>query len=1057
MDNIFKLYLTALSKQSLADKTEATNRGDLQDLLESIASTEIKIIHEKSRANSQISIFGTPDFTVKKGALIIGYVENKRIGEDLEKTIKSDQIKKYQQLNDNILITNYCDWVLLTKSENKTENIVRASLCTPDDLHQKGFRVSDKNRQAVASLLQQFFSTAPAKISRASELAYELAMRGKILRGLLQTELNRQQIEAQHSKLYGLYGAFKQEISSALKIEEFADAFAQTLAYGLFMAKLNAGETTDIDLYNAKQHIANNFALIQEMVSFLDELDKPEYQEAKWVIDEILAMMNRLDLHEIERDLADTTVRKPQKGDSEETIEAKKYFYHDPYIYFYEDFLKAWDASTRKARGVYYTPPPAVNFIIRAVDDILQTEFAIGQGLADKNHVTMLDFATGTGTFLLEAFRQILEKTDKGMRDRLIGAHLLKNFYGFEYLIAPYTVAHLKLSQYLKNENYQMKNHERLQIYLTNSLENKEGQGNLLLPALTKESETAFDIKTQQSILVITGNPPYNVKSQNNSKWITKLIETYKHLDGKKLNEANSKVLQDDYVKFIRFAQYKMQDIERGIIAIITSHSFLDNPTFRGMRKSLMQDFDKIYLLDLHGNSRKKEVSPDGSPDVNIFDIQQGVAISILIKDKNIKDKGIFHADFYGARQSKYNNLFKGNLKKIKKKLKPVAPFYLFTPQDNQNLKPYYQNWAVNDIFPIHSTGVKTHRDHFAIAFDKNILKQRITDFCNLEITDDEIVNKYDLKNTNHFETSSARKKLAKDNQFQQAFTQLLYRPFDERAYFHHKELVERMRNDVMHHMLVDDNLGLVTVRQRKAGDNWFHTFIANQISDSTYISNETSETSYLFPLYLYPPAKGEKIPKDIRDAFGDDNPFANVKKIENLAPEFRKFIDGLYGKSYPPEQILGYIYAVLYSNSYRTKYLQFLKSDFPRIPFTENASIFEKLAIIGNDLMGAHLLKKLPDSPKITYPIGGNHLVEKLHYHADKQRLYINKTQYFTNIAADIYDFHIGGYQVLDKYLKARKGRELNLDEIENIKNIVKSLSFTLSKMQEIDKIWQA
>ena len=1057
MNNIFKPYLTALSQQSLADKTEATNRGDLQNLLESIASPEIKIIHEESRANSQISMFGTPDFTVKKGALIIGYVENKKIGENLEKIIKSDQIKKYQQLNDNILITNYCDWLLLTKGENKTENIVRASLCTPDDIHQKGFRVSDKNRQAVASLLQQFFSTAPAKISRASELAYELAMRGKILRDLLQTELHRQQIESQHSKLYGLYGAFKQEISSALKMEEFADAFAQTLAYGLFMAKLNAGEKTEIDLYNAKQHIANNFALIQEMVSFLDELDKPEYQEAKWVIDEILAMMNRLDLHEIERDLADTTVRKAKKGDSAETIEAKKYFYRDPYIYFYEDFLKAWDASTRKARGVYYTPPPAVNFIIRAVDDILQTEFGIGQGLADKNNVTMLDFATGTGTFLLEAFRQILEKTDKGMRDGLIGAHLLKNFYGFEYLIAPYTVAHLKLSQYLKNDNYQMKNHERLQIYLTNSLENEEGQGNLLLPALSAEGKTAFNIKTKRPILVITGNPPYNVKSQNKGKWITKLIETYKYLDGEKLNEANPKGLQDDYVKFIRFAQYKMQDTERGIIAIITNHSFLDNPTFRGMRKSLMDDFDKIYLLDLHGNANKSESSPDGGVDKNIFDIRQGVAISILVKDKNIKNKGIFHADFYGTRQSKYNELFKGDLKKIKKKLKPVAPFYLFTPQDNQNLKPYYQNWAVKDIFPIHSTGVKTHRDHFVIAFDKNILKQRIADFCNLKITHYEIAYKYNLQNTRDWKMAIAREKLAKDKHLKKSFTSLLYRPFDERAYFHHDDAVELPRNDVMNHMLAGDNLGLVTVRQRKAGDNWFHTFIANNIIDSTCISNKTSETTYLFPLYLYPPAEGEKTPKDIRYAFGDDNPFAGGKKIENLAPEFRKFIDGLYGKSHSPEQILGYIYAILHSNRYRTKYLQFLKSDFPRIPFTENASIFEKLATIGNDLMGAHLLKKLPDNPKITYPIKGNHLVDKPHYHTDKKRLYINKTQYFTNIAPDIYEFHIGGYQVLDKYLKARKGRELNLDEIENIKNIAKSLNFTLSKMQEIDTIWQA
>ncbi|MCH9851966.1 MAG: N-6 DNA methylase [Alphaproteobacteria bacterium] len=1051
MDSLYQTYLSALAQTPLVDKTEATNRTDLENLLNALIPNDIKsvikIIQEASRADSEHAEFGTPDFTLKKGGLIVGYIENKKIDEDLSKIVTSQQIKKYQNLSDNILITNYCDWILL----GKDGDIKKVNLFSSQQIYQKNFTIADDNIEALQDLLKQFFSNAPEKIARVNMLAKELAMRGNYLREFLNEELINQQNHRQHGRLYGLYVEFKTQISQSLTITEFADAFAQTLAYGLFMAKLQAGENQEINLSNAKNYIANNFSLIQEMVSFLDELNKPEYLKTKWIIDEILAMMNRLNLAAITLELADTKKRTITKTDKEEDIEAKEFFARDPYIYFYEDFLKAWDSETRKARGVYYTPPPAVNFIIRAVDDVLQKDFNIQQGLADKNAVNLLDFATGTGTFLLEVFRQILEKTDTGSKNGIISEHILKNFYGFEYLIAPYTVAHLKLSQYLASQNYQMADNERLQIYLTNTLEDFRAQRNLLLPALSDESELASNTK-KQPILIITGNPPYNINSKNNGQWITDLIETYKYVDGQPLNESNPKALQDDYVKFIRFAQYKMHDLERGMIAVITSHGFLDNLTFRGMRQSLMNDFDRIYLLDLHGNRRQLEIAPDGSEDKNIFLIEQGVAISIFIKDKTLTEKGVFYKDFYGTRDNKYRQLLAGNLQNIEwQKLQPQTPFYMFIPRNNDNFPTYQNYWSVKNIFPISSSGIKTHRDHFAFTFTEEKIQEHINDMVS-DINDGKLRLKYNLIDNDDWQLSESRKLLKDNVDYSNRLQPCLYNPFDTRYCYYGIETMDRPRGEIMQHMLAGDNVGLLSGRAGSAtGSKFYDIFhITDTISDVNIFRRGGG---CLFPLYLYPPAEGEKNSKAIIDNFGN-NPFADNERIENIAPAFREFIDKHYGKIYSPEQILGYIYAILHSEKYRTKYLQFLKSDFPRIPFTPDAKKFMQLAKIGQSLIDTHLLKTIPQSINSEYAVAGDNIVITPRHNEVEARLYINKTQYFSNISAEIYAFHIGGYQVLDKYLKSRKGRTLNLDEINNIKNTAEALAFTIKQMQKIDGV---
>ena len=641
----FQPYFKALKGLDVSEATEHTLRTALENLLNASVTQEnpqIKVIHEPKRDKTGL---GAPDFKFKLHEAIVGYLENKNVDEDLDAVLKTPQIANYQKLSDNIILTNYLEWIWL-----KSGHIIkRETLCSPNDVGHRKAQLDPDKADKVAGLLAGFLSVPPEKLGDAKKLSEALAVRCHDLRDFLLEELEQQKKESRKGRLYGLYEVFQKEVFQGLTLEEFADAFAQTLGYGLFLAKLNAGEAATITLVNAKQHVATNFALLRELVNFLDELDQDEYRGIRWLVEEILSILNTLDLTAIHEDLSFSK----RSGKSPLTTDERQLFAKDPYVYFYEDFLRAYDKDISKRRGVYYTPPPVVNFIVRAVNDILKNTFSIEHGLADRRRVTVLDFATGTGTFLLEVLHQIFETVSESVRAQVVKEHVLKNLYGFEYLIAPYTVAHLKLSQFLLDKGYAMQRGERLNIYLTNTLEPIAPQGNLLLPAISREVKAAQEIK-DKPILVITGNPPYNVKSRNKGKWITNLLkDTYFKVDNKKLKEKKSSNLLDDYVKFIRFAQWKMEQGEEGVVGIITNHSFLDNPTFRGMRQSLMQTFNRIYVLDLHGNANKKEKTPEGGKDENVFDIEQGVAVSLLVKKQGLS-QAAYHADLWGKREEKY-------------------------------------------------------------------------------------------------------------------------------------------------------------------------------------------------------------------------------------------------------------------------------------------------------------------------------------------------------------------------------------------------------------------
>ena len=1053
----FTDYLQALRGKPSDQSTEHTYRADLEKLLEAIAGGAFQIIHEPARSREGL---GAPDFQVKSKGQILGYIETKSLGENLTKALKSAQIEKYKKLTHNLLLTNYLDWLWIRPDQD----VVEVNLVSAGKLESKRFTPDAQKIAQLDQLLKRFFAQEPRPIGRADDLAEALAMRSHDLREFFNEELKRQQQEKRGNRLTGLYDTFHRNYQ--LTQLEFADAFAQMLAYGLFLARLNAehpGKACEpLTLFNAASFIPTNFELIRELVGFLSELTKPEYKDVSWAVDEILSILNNLNVRALRQDLSFN--HKPLSDKREEAELFKK----DPYVYFYEDFLGKYDAKLRKAKGVYYTPPPVVGFIIRAIHDLLKETFGLTDGLAAPR-VTLLDFATGTGTFLLAAFQQIFDELPQGSgkREKLIQTHLLKDFYGFEYLMAPYTIAHLKLSQFLKSQGYDLHADERLQVYLANTLEALPPQEELFMPALSHESKQAHAIK-KKPILVITGNPPYSGHSQNNGEWMRDLLkgkdtlhtparktDNYFEVDGQSLGERNPKWLNDDYVKFIRFAQWKMEQVDEGIVGIITNHSWLDNPTFRGMRQSLMKTFNQIYILDLHGNAKKKEVCPDGSKDENVFDIQQGVAIAIFIKKKGLSAK-YSHADFWGLRKRKYIACTNNSLETIKwARLKPNKPFYFLSQQNEKGRKQYDTGWSVRDIFPLNNTGIVSKRDKIAFHFEQNTLIKVLKDFQNLP--EEELKRKYEFKESRDGKVDFVKIHILEYGIEEKFLQKILYRPFDKRWTYYtdkSKGFLGWPVYDVMRHMLAGENVGLIATRvNRQVRLGYF--FAANQLTDF-HILDSAGDSTYLFPLYLYP-EPGEQKGRKGELSFEEPN---LQKKTENFSLEFRKFIDTKYKRRYTPEEIFGYIYAVLHAPGYREKYKEFLKSDFPRVPFVDDRKKFEKLSALGWELAETHLMRdgainqlKRAYKNMGAYMGKGNDTVEygKFALTGDK-KLYINQDNYFANIPLDVWEFHIGGYQVIDKYLKSRKSRKLSLDEINTIETITQVLAFTIEQMKRID-----
>jgi predicted helicase len=610
-------------------------------------------------------------------------------------------------------------------------------------------------------------------------------------------------------------------------------------------------------------------------------------------------------------------------------------------------------------------------------------------------------------------------------------------------------------------------NDNRFKIFLTNSLEEANPDQNVPLLAfmreLTIEGLEAAKVKNETPVMVILGNPPYSGESQNKSDWIMKLMEDYKKEpnSNEKLKEKNPKWINDDYVKFLRFGQYFIEKNGEGILAFINPHGFLDNPTFRSVRFSLLQTYDKIYAIDLHGNAKKKETTPSGEKDENVFDIQQGVSINIFVK--NGKKKAgelaqVFHFDCFGKREDKYNFLWENSLSSIAFKTLPnVAPMYFMVQKDFELKKEYEAGFSVAELFLVNSVGIVTARDDFTIHHTKNSVKEAIEEFLKL---DDEAARfKFKLgKDARDWKVTYARQDLIKNfNNEQGKFAKISYRPFDERwTYYTGKSKGFHCypRNEVMQHFLAGENLGLALCKQFKTGDNYFHSFVTNQIIESSLVSNRTSEITSTFPLYIY-----NQQPESA-DLLNHSKP----ARVPNLNPEIIKEISTKLGlkfvpenesgeKNFSPINLLDYIYAVLHSPKYREKYQEFLKIDFPRVPYPQDQNSFWRLIKLGSELRKIHLLEGEIFEKLITkYPADGDNKVEKISYESNKVK--INQSQYFEGVAPNIWEFFIGGYQPAQKWLKDRKGKILGFEEILHYQKIIVALSETDRLMKEIVKI---
>jgi len=1042
-------YFQSLWGYNARTDNEHTYRTNLENFLRSVCKEFQDNIEPRHEVKDGQPKLGVPDFSFidRKKLGTVGLLENKAVGANIEALVKSQQVKKYRKRSENIILTNYHDW-LLVKDGAMTH---RATLGTVNDLKQKA-QPATKGVADLRTLLGAFLSQEPVGISRKKELAEQLALRCHDLRDFLVAEMARQAKTDDKGPLWDMYGAFQKYVDSELTSEDFASAFSQTLGYSLFIAKLNVQPAeTIINLYNVQKFIPQNFGLIKSLANFLKELEEDNYREIRYRVEEILGMMNHLNLLEIIKDLSFSNER--HLSDEEARL-----FERDPYIYFYEHFLHEYDAKLKESRGVYYTPPPVVNFIIRGVNHILKHDFEIADGLADAQQVQLLDFATGTGTFLLEAMMQMFEDpsiaNSKPMQGLLVKEHILKNLYGFEYLIAPYTVAHLKLSQFLKDKGFKID--APLQVYLTNTLDIQSPQGDFpFMQKLKAESDAAHKVKAMP-IRIIVGNPPYNVKSKNSGLIDDRVKEAYAPKDEKKMN-------WDDYVKFIRFAHHKMETIDRGVIGIITNNSYLNAVTLRQMRNRLMQDFSAIYILNLHGNSLIGEKALDGRQDSNVFDIRVGTCIAFFVKTElKPKECKVYYAAIQSSKRlEKYKQLADGDMS-IFQSLDVAAfnkgfsatrwakrfaePLSFFVPSSDgfvERLEAYGDFWGITDIFGEGGSGIKTERDSITIHQTKEELDAVLKDF--LSLSEKELMQKYETDNSRDWTVAKAKADL-EVHQHHDCYADLLYRPFDIRKTFYtgtSRGFIGTPGAKIGHQMVRGENFSIFTVRQ-VAEEQFNHIGITNLLSECRTTLSARG-MSYVFPLFIFPDADNYK------DMFGIK------EKQENFKPVFRQWLDQKYARTFTPEQVFGYMYAVLHSPTFRRRYQEFLKIDFPRIPFVDDATQFEQLSALGWELVQAHIMKHIPDGANVIFLGDGDNKVAKVEYSPESRRLYINKEQYFDNVSPEAWEFVIGGYQVLDKYLKERKkaDRTLGLTELKHIPKVVRILCFTHDQMQKIDKVF--
>ena len=1026
----------------LQDGTERSLYKPLGNFLEEFIKNnfkrETKAVIEQSAKNYDKPI-GFPDIVIKQQDFPIGYIEVKLPEDTLDKEKFKEQFERYRNSLENIIFTNLKNWELWqwnSKGKPVKQKEIIFDYIKPD------------NFDTLNEILDLFLIYQSYPIKTPKQLAFVLAKKTKLLSTTVEELLE------DYEPLQKTKDGFEKTLLPNLTDHDFANLFAETFSYSLFIAAVYHHENflmREFTLTTAVDYIPSTIPVLNDMYRLVMNATRliPELKESVDII-----------IRQLEYSFLEYIIPKFKISKSED----------DPILYFYEPFLKEYDKETRKNRAVYLTPKPVINFIIRSIDHILQTDFKLENGLMNEN-VKVLDPATGTGAFLIKAIELIKEKIDKKFGklhleqeqfNKEVTEHILENFFAFEFMVASYAIAHFKMNLTLKNLGFDLeKNSKRFKIFLANTLDNPEKEPMSLFgfDFITKESEAAQNVKQNENIIAIFGNPPYkgssvnpseeliyrkkgekyiydfkpvfdkngcliklNPKSKKRNKdgfvkqrnWIGTQIEYYKYADGKKLDERNPKWLQDDYVKFIRFAQNRIDFFKRGVIGYIVNHSFLDNPTFRYMRKSLLDSFDKIYIVNLHGSSNEKETTFDGSKDENVFKIKQGVCIIIMVKLEEPQNECyIYYKDKFGTKKEKEEFLNRFDLSKFEKigfdELKPNSDMYYFIPRETELEDEYKKFWSVKDIFQLSSIGILTADDPIFINKTKNKLKENIEKKYN--IFDENLINI------------------------------IFYHPFDIRFIYYDLKLIERARYRIMQHML-KENFALNLARQ-SAVNKWTLVNVSNRITDNCFLSNRTKERGNLFPLYLYT----EK----------EDHLFTEEKEV-NFTEDFKKYWKSEL-KEFSEEDIFYYIYALLYSNNFRKRYNEFLKTDFPRIDFNFIKTREKELINYGKQLVDLHLMKAeiLNKQEEWDLSVNGEERTIKYKLKADiykDNKIYLNPNCYIGSVDEDVFNFMIGGYKVLEKFITDHKGDTLEIDELMHYLKVIVIVKETIGLMKKIDEM---
>ncbi len=974
-----------------------------------------------------------------KDDIVVGHVEAKDLHvniQDMKDSNKSQQ-DRYRDALPNLIYTNGLDWDFYRYGD------LIASVTIADVL--KRVKPKPDHYERLENLLRDFIAQKPQTITSPRDLAERMAGKANLIKDVLRKTLTDGEVEK--SALTAQYQAFKENLIHDITPADFADIYAETIAYGMFAARLHDTTLDTFSRQEALEKLPKSNPFLRSLFTYVAGYDLDD--RITWIIDDLARVFQACD------------VAKLMEGFGKLTGQ------NDPFLHFYETFLAAYNPSKKKACGVWYTPEPVVNFIVRAVDEVLQNEFGLTEGLADTSKVTIdwdtgqmnkkgkaimtkkvvhrvqiLDPATGTGTFLAEIVKLVaprIQGVAPGMWSSYIEQDLIPRLHGFELLMASYAMCHMKLDMILTEMGYKPTgNPPRLSVFLTNSLEEGEPVNQTLPFAqwISREAKGANTIKRDMPIMCVIGNPPYLGEGGVSRGWIGRLMDDYKKEPGGKvkLNERNPKWLNDLYVKFVRLSSHLIEKNGKGVLGLITNHGYLDNPTFRGMRWHMLKTFDRIWVLDLHGNSKKKEVTPEGNPDKNVFDIQQGVAIIIAVKTNANKEglAEVHHGNLWGTREGKYTALATGHIgKPVTERIDCVAPQYAFVQRDHELAEAYERGFRLDEFMPTSSVGIVTARDKLTIDEDRQKLWERVQEFA--ELSTEEARSRFALgKDVRDWRVIWAQKDV-RSHLTEDHLKPIVYRPFDKRWIFYtgrSRGFVCYPRAKVMPQMMHPDNFGLVfnrTVEQKRSFTDVFVFSDAVQ-----HHSLSLKEVNYVAPLYLsvYP---GEKSSDQTRRVNFDRKLY---RRLQDLAAQ--------PGVRHPNEvAVFDYIYGALHCPSYRETYAEFLKIDFPRVPWPSSPEAFWHLSEKGTKLRKLHLMEpQTIGSTPFTFLGEGDNMVDRPAFKDGK--IWINKNQHFAAVPEVSWNLYIGGYQPAQKWLKDRKGRTLSFDDVKHYRRILKILSET-------------